>query len=66
MKRTKIKQKFCNFAKLKKAVCSKACISKKPTLPYIKFVLILLLYIVEAKKGCKKKFEYIGIGSRPP
>ena len=26
----------------------------------------MLLYIVEAKKGCKNFFEYFAIGSRPP
>ena len=50
MKQTKIKQNFVNFQ-----VCSKACISRKPTLPYIKFVFNGVVTIVEAKTGCKKK-----------
>ena len=55
MKRTKIKQNTVNFQKWKKAVCSKACISKKNTTLYQICFLIVWIYIFEAKKGCKKK-----------
>ena len=56
MKQTKIKQNSVNFQNRKSAVCSKACISKKkPHYPISNLFLIAFLYIVEAKKGCKKK-----------
>ena len=55
MKQTKIKQNSVNFSKLKICCLFKSLYLEKLTLPCIKFVLIVLLYIVEAKKRCKKK-----------
>ena len=59
MKRTKIKQNSLKFSKLKIGCLFKSLYFSKNnnnnTLPYIRIVLIVLLYIVDAKKGCKKK-----------
>ena len=43
-------------------------VSRKKTThyPISDLFLNVLLYIFEAKKGCRKKFEQIVIGSRPP
>ena len=58
MKQTKIKKKICNFSKLKIGCLFKSLyLEKTHTTLHVYQIcfLIVLLYIVEAKKGCKKK-----------
>ena len=53
MKQTKIKQNSVNFQN--RLSVQKPVSRKNPPYPISNLVLIVLLYIVEAKKGCKKK-----------
>ena len=48
--------KFCNFAKFKIGCLFKSLyLEKKPHYPISNLFLNVLLYIIEAKKGCKRK-----------
>ena len=48
--------KFCKFSKLKKGCLFKSLyLEKKTHYPISNLFLFVLLYIVEAKKGCKEK-----------
>ena len=55
MKRTKIKQNSEKKIKIENRLSVQKPVSRKNALPYIRFFLIVLIYIFEAKKGCKKK-----------
>ena len=49
------KANFCTFSKLKIGCLFKSLYLEKKHYPISNLFLIVLLYIVEAKKGCKKK-----------
>ena len=67
MKQTKIKQNSVNFQIENRLSIQKPVSRKNPHYPIPNLLLIVLLYIVEAKKEYKKKkFEYFVIGSVPP
>ena len=55
MKGTKIKQNSVNFQNENRLSVQKPVSRKKTHYPISNLFLIVLLYIVEAKKGCKKK-----------
>ena len=55
MKQTKIKQNSVNFQIENRLSVQKPVFRKNPHYPISNLFLIVLLYIVEAKKGCKKK-----------
>ena len=55
MKQTKIKQNSVNFKIENRLSVQKPVSRKNPHYPISNLFLIVLLYIVEAKKGCKKK-----------
>ena len=55
MKQTKIKQNSVHFQNWNRMSVQKPVSRKNPHYPISNLFLIVLLYIVEAKKGCKKK-----------